>query len=79
MQVFRSALLRFAEDGQALYDEDGLLAVAPDAQGRQRVVAAGPWQALAAQWTGQGAVTHWPGRILAPALWICMCTFRRRM
>ena len=50
MQVFRSALLRFAEDGQALYDEDGLLAVAPDAQGRQRVVAAGPWQALAAQW-----------------------------
>ena len=69
MQVFRSALLRFAEDGQALYDEDGLLAVAPDAQGRQRVVAAGPWQALAAQWAGAGqgcAVTHWPGRILAP-------------
>jgi guanine deaminase len=68
MQVFRSALLRFADDGQALYDEDGLLAVAPDAQGRQRVVAAGPWQALAAQWAGagQGAVTHWPGRILAP-------------
>ncbi len=68
MQVFRSALLRFAEDGQALYDEDGLLAVAPDAQGRQRVVAAGPWQALAAQWAGvgQGVVTHWPGRILAP-------------
>ena len=66
MQVFRSALLRFAEDGQAVYDEDGLLAVAPDAQGRQRVVAAGPWQALAAQWAGQGAVTHWPGRILAP-------------
>jgi guanine deaminase len=60
--------LRFADDGQALYDEDGLLAVAPDAQGRQRVVAAGPWQALAAQWAGagQGAVTHWPGRILAP-------------
>ncbi|RLJ39376.1 guanine deaminase [Acidovorax sp. 106] len=68
MQVFRSALLRFADDGQALYDEDGLLAVAPDVQGRQRVVAAGPWQALAAQWAGagQGAVTHWPGRILAP-------------
>eukprot|EP01034_Spumella_vulgaris_P035567 gene35567-43854_t len=68
MQVFRSALLRFADDGQALYDEDGLLAVAPDAQGRQRVVAAGPWQALAAQWAGAGqdAVTHWPGRLLAP-------------
>ena len=66
MQVFRSALLRFADDGKALYDEDGLLAVAPDAHGRQRVVAAGPWQALAAQWAGQGGVTHWPGRIVAP-------------
>jgi guanine deaminase len=68
MQVFRSALLRFAEDGQALYDEDGLLAVAPDATGRQRVVAAGAWKALNALWAGaDGAtVTHWPGRIIAP-------------
>lgn len=66
MHVFRSALLRFTDDGKALYDEDGLLAVAADAQGRQRLVAAGPWQALAAQWAGQCDVTHWPGRILAP-------------
>ncbi|EER59595.1 hypothetical protein AcdelDRAFT_2822, partial [Acidovorax delafieldii 2AN] len=41
MPVFRSALLRFADDGTALYEEDGLLAVGPDAQGRQRVLAAG--------------------------------------
>ena len=26
MSVYRSALLRFADDGRALYDEDGLLA-----------------------------------------------------
>ena len=41
MPVFRSALLRFADDGSALYEQDGLLAVGPDAQGRQRVLAAG--------------------------------------
>ena len=40
MPVFRSALLRFADDGTALYEQDGLLAVGPDAQGRQRVLAA---------------------------------------
>ena len=34
MPVFRSALLRFADDGSALYEQDGLLAVGPDAQGR---------------------------------------------
>ena len=31
MKIYRSALLRFTEDGQAVYDEDGLLAIAPDA------------------------------------------------
>lgn len=65
MRVYRSALLRFADDGSALYDEDGLLAIAPDGEGRQRVVAAGPWQALASAY-GQGAVEHLPGRIIAP-------------
>ena len=64
-QIYRSALLRFADDGSALYDEDGLLAVGPDAQGRQRVLAAGAWQALAARYAGQ-PVTHLPGRIIAP-------------
>ncbi len=65
MPVYRSALLRFADDGTALYDEDGLLAVGPDAQGRQRVLAAGAWQALAHRYADQ-PVTHLPGRILAP-------------
>ena len=70
MHIYRSALLRFADDGQALYDDDGLLAVAPGADGRERVVAAGSWQALSqgvlAQ-AGHGAVVkHLPGRIIAP-------------
>ncbi len=65
MKIYRSALLRFTEDGQAVYDEDGLLAIAPDATGRARVQAAGAWSALAAQYAGH-AVTHWPGRLIAP-------------
>ena len=65
MPVFRSALLRFADDGMALFDPDGLLAVGPDAQGRRRVLAAGAWSALAPRF-GSGPVEHLPGRIIAP-------------
>lgn len=65
MQIYRSALLRFTQDGQAVYDEDGLLAIAPDDQGRARVQAVGSWQALRARYEGH-TVTHWPGRIIAP-------------
>ena len=65
MPVFRSALLRFADDGMALFDPDGLLAVGPDAQGRQRVLAAGAWSDLAPRF-GSGPVEHLPGRIIAP-------------
>lgn len=65
MALFRAALLRFADDGSALYDSDGLLAIGPDAAGRQRIWAAGSWQALSAQYAGL-PVTYWPGRIMAP-------------
>ena len=68
MKIYRSALLRFDADGHPLYDSDGLLAVAPDAHGQQRVLAAGSWQALQAQYASQpGAqVVHWPGKLIAP-------------
>ena len=70
MHIYRSALLRFADDGQALYEEDGLLAVAPGADGRERVLAAGSWQALSAALLAQAGadavVEHLPGRIIAP-------------
>lgn len=65
MHIYRSALFRFSEDGQVMYDEDGLLAIGPDAHGRQRVQAAGAWHALAPRFAGH-PVTHWPGRIMAP-------------
>jgi guanine deaminase len=65
MQAFRAALLRFDDDRRAVYDEDGLLVVGPDGQGRQVVRAAGSHAALAANYPGL-AVQHFPGRILAP-------------
>ena len=65
MKAFRAALLRFDGDGRARYDEDGLLVVGPSATGRQVVRAAGPYQALAANFPGV-AVEHWPGHLLAP-------------
>jgi guanine deaminase len=65
MKAFRSAILRFAEDGAARYDEDGLLVVGPDDKGRQVVRAAGAYAALAPNYPGV-AVEQLPGRILAP-------------
>ena len=57
--------MRFADDGQAVYDEDGLLVVGPDAVGRQVVRAAGGWSQLVGNYEGV-AIEHLPGRILAP-------------
>jgi len=65
MKALRAALLRFADDGRALYDEDGLLVIGPDAAGRQVVRAAGPYAQLADNYPGV-AIEHLPGRILAP-------------
>jgi guanine deaminase len=65
MKAFRAALLRFADDGSALYDEDALLVLGPDAQGNEVVRAAGDYRLLAGSFAGV-AVEHLPGRILAP-------------
>ncbi|HYF16527.1 MAG TPA: guanine deaminase, partial [Ramlibacter sp.] len=65
MQAFRAALLRFDDDGSALYDEDGLLLVGPGPDGTRVVRAAGPWAVLKDNYPGV-AVQHLPGRILAP-------------
>ena len=64
-KAYRASLLRFDGDGRALYDEDGLLVVAPDERGRWRVVDAGDHASLAPR-HADAHVTHWPGRILAP-------------
>ncbi|MBC7437212.1 MAG: guanine deaminase [Bdellovibrionales bacterium] len=65
MKAYRAAILRFADDHSALYEEDGLLVVGPDAQGRQVVRAVGAYSALAGNYPGV-AVEHLPGRIIAP-------------
>jgi guanine deaminase len=65
MKAYRAALLRFDDTGRAVYDEDGLLVIGPDASGRQVVRAAGSHAALANNFPGI-AVEHLPGRILAP-------------
>ncbi|MBF6630496.1 MAG: guanine deaminase [Comamonas sp.] len=68
MKLYRSALLRFSEDGSPLYDSDGLLAVAADAQGQERVIAAGSWQALQAPYAAlpDVEIIHLPGKLIAP-------------
>ena len=65
MRAYRSAILRFADDRSALYDEDGLLVVGPGADGRPVVRAVGPYAKLAGNFPGV-AVEHLPGRIIAP-------------
>ncbi|HEX2546786.1 MAG TPA: guanine deaminase [Ramlibacter sp.] len=65
MQAFRAALLSFADDGSAHYEQDGLLVIGPDASGRKVIRAAGAYDALAANYSGV-SITHLPGRILAP-------------
>jgi guanine deaminase len=65
MHAYRAALLSFADDGSARYEEDGLLVVGPDASGRKVIRAAGAYDALVANYPGV-AVTHLPGKILAP-------------
>lgn len=69
MHAYRAALLSFNGQGQARYDEDGLLVIGPDATGRQVVQLAGDYRALEAGLTSAFpglTVTQLPGRILAP-------------
>lgn len=66
MRVFRSSLLRFADDGQALYEQDGLMAIGPDAMGCQRILAVGSWQALSQQWGDKAPVTRLTDCLIAP-------------
>ncbi|MDA7415288.1 guanine deaminase [Xenophilus arseniciresistens] len=64
-KAYRASLLRFDDEGQALYEQDGLLVTGPDARGRERVLDAGSHAALAAS-HADAQLTHLPGRILAP-------------
>lgn len=65
MHAYRAALLSFADDGSARYEQDGMLVVGPGSDGRKVIRAAGSYQALAGNYAGV-QVTHLPGKILAP-------------
>ncbi len=60
-RAYRASLLRFAPDGAAVFDEDGLLVV--DANGK--VVASGDFAALHSAYPHL-PMQHFPGRIIAP-------------
>ncbi|MDB5954415.1 guanine deaminase [Ramlibacter sp.] len=65
MHAYRAALLSFADDASACYEQDGLLVVGPGGDGRKVIRAAGAYGALAGNYEGV-PVTHLPGKILAP-------------
>lgn len=65
MKAYRAAILRFAADHSAVYEADGLLVVAADVSGRQRVEAVGSWRELAPLYAHLN-IEHLPGRIIAP-------------
>ncbi|MBI2772613.1 MAG: guanine deaminase [Burkholderiales bacterium] len=65
MHAYRAAILRFTDDGTAVYEKDGLLVTGPDATGRKVVRAVGPYEQLAPNFPGV-AIEHFPGRIIAP-------------
>lgn len=69
MKAYRSAILRFAPDREphdaAVFEEDGLLVVGPDANGTQVVQAVGPYRDLRDKFP-EVALEHLPGRIIAP-------------
>ena len=65
IKAYRAALLRFDSAGASLYDEDGLLVVGPDGEGRVRVVDSGAYAVIGSRYA-HVPVTHWPGRIIAP-------------
>lgn len=69
MKAYRASLLWFAPcDGtpvRALFEQDGLLVVGPNARGVQVVQAIGAWQTLAPHYAGV-ALEYLPGRIIVP-------------
>lgn len=69
MKAYRSSLLYFSPSADpqasAVLEDDGLLVVGPNAQGRQVVLAVGPYRELQPRFADV-TVTHWPGRIIAP-------------
>ena len=67
MKAYRARLLYFADPTrpQATLEEDGLLVVGPNAEGRQVVLAIGPYASVQRRFADV-TVAHFPGRLIAP-------------
>ena len=65
MKAYRARILSFDSRQKAVFEEDGLLVVGPDAQGRQKVIAVGDYASLSREYSPV-PVEHLPGRIIAP-------------
>ena len=65
MKHYRAAILRFDANHNAVYEQDGLLVVGPDASGAEVVQAVGAFSQLASKFPGV-VIDHLPGRIIAP-------------
>ena len=65
MKAYRSSLLRFNADRSAIFDEDGLLVVGPNAAGAATVQAVGAYRDVQALYPNV-VPEHLPGRIIAP-------------
>lgn len=69
MKAYRASLLYFdaadAAAGQALFEQDGLLVIGPDEEGRQVVQAIGGFKNLCPRYPNL-PVEHLPGRLIAP-------------
>jgi guanine deaminase len=69
MKAYRAAILRFAPEREshhsAIFEEDGLLVVGPDANGTQVVQAVGSYHDLKDKFLGV-QIEHLAGRIIAP-------------
>ena len=69
MKAYRAAILRFAADQSAIYDEDGLLVIGPGSNGAEQVLAVGDYRSQheRVQRVYPGLpIEHLPGRIIAP-------------
>ena len=64
MKAYRASLLYF-KGREAVFEQDGLLVVGPNAQGRQVVQAIGSFQNLSPGYPVL-PIEHFPGRIIAP-------------
>lgn len=65
MKAYRASILRFDNDGAAVFDKDGLLVVGFDGISTQRVLAVGPFHDLVRAYPDL-PLEHLPGRIIAP-------------